>query len=292
MQNILEVKNINKKYKNFELKDISFSIPKGHIIGLIGENGAGKSTTIKAILNLIKLDKGEVLFLDKPFDTSKVDLKEHIGVVFDEINFFKETFPSQIDSICKKMFKQWNSEVFKEYLTKFSLPESSIKSYSKGMRMKLNIAIALSHDAKLLILDEATTGLDPVMRDDILDIFLDIIKDKEHSIIMSSHITSDLEKIANQILFIHKGELIFLEDKKTLYKEYGKIIGNKNELLRLINKEDIFKLNKLHGLYEFDEPIQVLVKDKEKIKEKYPSLEVFDILIDDILLGYVKGEDF
>ena len=190
MDAIIQVENLTKQYTDFKLDHVSFSIPKGTIMGLIGENGAGKSTTIKAMLDLINKDDGEVTFWGKKLSSSK-QLKEDIGVVFDGINFYETLTPIKVGKISSAAYKQWDERLYRDYLKRFRLPaDKEIKALSKGMRMKLCIAVALSHKPKLLILDEATSGLDPVMRDDILDVFLEFAQDENHSILMSSHITA------------------------------------------------------------------------------------------------------
>lgn len=214
MDAILQVNNLTKQYSDFKLDNVSFSLPKGTIMGLIGENGAGKSTTINAILDLIKKDDGTVTFWGQELSSDPRRLKEDIGVVFDGINFYETLTPAKIGQISKAAYTQWDQHLYNEYLTKFQLPtKNEVKTFSKGMKMKLCIAVALSHHPKLLILDEATSGLDPVMRDDILDVFLDFVQDEQHSILMSSHITTDLEKIADYITFIHQGKVMFCKTK-------------------------------------------------------------------------------
>lgn len=206
MDAILRVDNLTKQYADFKLDHVSFSVPKGTIMGLIGENGAGKSTTINAILDLIHKDDGTVTFWGQELSSAK-QLKEDIGVVFDGINFYETLTPAKVGKIAGAAYKQWDGHLFQDYLKRFQLPlDKEIKSLSKGMKMKLCIAVALSHKPKLLILDEATSGLDPVMRDDILDVFLEFVQDENHSILMSSHITTDLEKVADYITFIHQGK--------------------------------------------------------------------------------------
>lgn len=206
MNAILQVENLTKQYADFKLDHVSFSVPKGTIMGLIGENGAGKSTTINAILDLIHKDDGTVTFWGQELSSTK-QIKEDVGVVFDGINFYETLTPAKVGKIAGAAYKQWDGHLFQDYLKRFQLPaDKEIKSLSKGMKMKLCIAVALSHNPKLLILDEATSGLDPVMRDDILDVFLEFVQDENHSILMSSHITTDLEKVADYITFIHQGK--------------------------------------------------------------------------------------
>lgn len=283
MDNILQIRNLSKQYTNFRLDNVSFDVPKGAIVGLIGENGAGKSTTINAILDLIKKDGGTVTFWGKELSSLK-QMKEDIGAVFDEINFYETLTPAKVGKISASAYRQWDDNLYQNYLAKFQLPaDKEIKSFSKGMKMKLSIAAALSHKPKLLILDEATGGLDPVMRDDILDVFLDFVQDENHSILMSSHITSDLEKIADYIVFIHKGKVLFSKTKDELRYKYG-IIRCGAELFEKIDKTDILAYRKE------DYQINLLVPDKEKARQKYKNATVDDASIDEIMLLYVKGE--
>ena len=223
MDNALEIKNLSKDYGDFVLEDISLSLPKGTIMGFIGENGAGKSTTIKCILDLIKKDAGEIKLLGNSTPLSSKE-KENIGVVLDADNLPDYVTIVDLNLIMKNIFTQWNSQIYFNYVKKFHLPEKKkVCDFSRGMKMKLAIAIALSHDAKLLILDEATSGLDPIVRDEILDIFLEFIQDEEHSILVSSHITSDLERIADYITYIHEGKIVFCEPKDYLLENYVKV---------------------------------------------------------------------
>lgn len=283
MDAILQVENLTKQYEGFKLDQVSFSIPKGTIMGLIGENGAGKSTTINAILDLINKDEGTVTFWGQELSIGK-QLKEDIGVVFDGINFYETLTPIKIGKISRAAYKQWDKYLYQNYLKRFQLPaDKEIKTLSKGMKMKLCIAVALSHKPKLLILDEATSGLDPVMRDDILDVFLEFVQDENHSILMSSHITTDLEKVADHITFIHQGKVLFCKTKDELRYHYG-IIRCGAALFDKIDKSEILAYRK--DDYQWN----VLVADKEKIKRKYKNAVVDDATIDDILLMYVKGE--
>ena len=198
MENILEVKNLSKKYKDFELKNINFKLKKGMIMGFIGENGAGKTTTIKAILDIIKNYKGEIKIFGLDNKKNEKMIKEDIGVVLDDMFFPEILMPIDINSIMKDNYKNWDSNLYFKYLSDFSLPKNKqIKTFSKGMRKKLEIVTALSHHPKLLILDEPTSGLDPIARNEVIDIFQDFIQNEECSILLSSHITTDLEHIAD-----------------------------------------------------------------------------------------------
>lgn len=283
MDNILEVRNLTKQYADFTLDHVSFSIPKGTIMGLIGENGAGKSTTINAILELIHKDDGTVTFWGQELSSAK-QLKEDIGVVFDGINFYETLTAAKVGIISQTAYKQWEDRLYREYLNRFQLPaDKEIKTFSKGMKMKLCIAVALSHRPKLLILDEATSGLDPVMRDDILDVFLEFVQDEEHSILISSHITTDLEKVADSITFIHQGKVLFCKAKDELLYQYG-IIRCGAAAFDEIDKSEILAYRKED--YQWN----VLVADKEKARRRYKNAVVDDAAIDDILLLYVKGE--
>lgn len=283
MSNILEVEDLTKQYAGFKLDHVSFSVPKGTIMGLIGENGAGKTTTISAILDLIRKDEGTARFWGQELSSSR-QFREDIGVVFDGINFYETLTPAKVGKISGAAYRQWDNSLYRNYLDRFQLPaDREIKSMSKGMKMKLCIAIALSHRPKLLILDEATGGLDPVMRDDILDVFLDFVQDEEHSILMSSHITSDLEKVADYITFIHQGKVLFCKTKDELRYRYG-IIRCGAAVFDRIDREEILALRKED--YQWN----VLVADREKARRKYKDAVVDDATIDDIMLLYVKGE--
>ncbi|NBI86178.1 ABC transporter ATP-binding protein [Lachnospiraceae bacterium] len=283
MDNILEVKNLTKKYADFTLDHVSFSIPKGTIMGLIGENGAGKSTTIRAILDLIHKDDGTVTFWGQKLSSTK-QLKEDIGVVFDDINFYETLTAAKVGKISQTAYKQWDERLYRGYLNRFLLPaDKEIKTFSKGMKMKLCIAVALSHKPKLLVLDEATSGLDPVMRDDILDIFLEFVQDEGHSIMISSHITTDLEKVADNITFIYHGKVLFCKAKDELLYQYG-IVRCGAAVFDEIDKSEILAYRKED--YQWN----VLVADKQKARRRYKNTVVDDATIDDILLLYVKGE--
>ncbi|QUN14532.1 ABC transporter ATP-binding protein [Clostridium sp. C1] len=282
--NALEIKNISKTYKNFKLDDVSFVLPCGHIMGLIGENGAGKSTIINCILDIIEKDSGSIFVLGQKNDKNNVSLKENIGVVLDASDVYDNYTVKQVENIMKDVYKQWNHEVYDYYIQKFALPlNKMIKDFSRGMKMKMAITIALSHQPKLLILDEATSGLDPIMRDEILDVFMEFVQDENHAILLSSHISSDLEKIADYITFIHEGKLILSTSKDELIYEYG-LMKCRNDEFDMIDKEDIIRYR--IKTYE----VEILVKDREKMARKYPNCIVDPTKLDDIMMLYVKGE--
>ncbi len=280
----LKLTNITKKYDDFILDNVSFNVPKGNIVGLIGENGAGKSTTLNSILDIIERDSGNVFILDSEKNKISNATREKIGVVFDGNNFPEDLTPQKLNNVLKAIYSNWEEQKFYELLEKFSLPKNKkIKKFSKGMKMKLSISVALSHKAQLLILDEATSGLDPVVRDDILDILLDFVQEENNSILMSSHITSDLEKIADYIIFIHKGKVIFEETKDNLIYNYG-IMKCKLKEFNDIEKKDIIRYRKMDYGYE------ILIKNKKELEKKYPNVIMDNIKIEDIMLMYVKGE--
>ena len=231
LMNAVEVKNLTKKYKGFTLNNISFELPSGCILGLIGENGAGKSTTIRSILGMTKPDSGSINVLGQSISAS---LKEDIGIVLDEVGIPASLNIKDINKIMKNMYKNWDEKLFLSYIDSFSLPsDKKFNDFSKGMKMKLGIAIALSHNAKLLILDEPTSGLDPLVRDEIIDILNDFTRDADHSILISSHIVSDLEKLCDYIAFMHNGNLMLFEEKDALLEKYRFINLTEQQLSEL-----------------------------------------------------------
>ena len=220
--NALEIKNLTKSYRDFTLDHLNLTLPSGCILGLIGENGAGKSTTIKLILNIIHKDSGTITLLGHDSEKIPLQAKEDIGVVLDEVGFPECLTAKQADNIMKYTYSRWDSTMYNQLLTKLSIPENKpFSDFSRGMKMKLGIAVALSHHPKLLILDEATSGLDPVVRDEVVDMFSEFTRDESHSILISSHIVSDLEKLCDYIAFLHKGKLLLCEEKDILLEEYG-----------------------------------------------------------------------
>lgn len=286
MKNVIETKNLSKKYKGgFEIKDLTINIKSGIITGFVGENGAGKTTFIKLILNVLKNYTGEVNIFGK--NTSEFDsqIKEDIGIVLDE-KFFPEDLNAQnINTIMSGIYKRWDSNTFFKYLEKFKIPKKAkIKSLSKGMKKKLELSTALSHHPKLLILDEPTSGLDPVVRNEVLDIFLDFIQDEEHSIFLSTHITSDLDNIADEVVFIENGNIILQENRDEIIDNYG------------ILKCDIDDLNKINPLYILKVKknkygCEVLINSKNEVKEQYPNFIVDNVNIENLMVLFIKGEN-
>lgn len=286
MTNILTLENVNKKYEksNFSIRNISFSLPEGSILGFIGENGSGKSTTMNCILNVLRKDSGKIEIFGKEMSDEDTDIRENIGVVYDSNNFPEHLTAEQLADIFEKIYSKWDNACFEEYMQRFSLPKSQkIKTYSRGMSMKLAIAVALSHESKLLILDEATSGLDPIMRDEILDVLLEFVKQENHSILLSSHITSDLEKIADYIVFIHDGEIILNKTKDELIYEYGVIRCSENDFASIATDDILSYMKK-------DYQIDVLVSDRKLMKKKYKNLIVDNVSLDEMMLLMVRGE--
>ncbi|MBP3793703.1 MAG: ABC transporter ATP-binding protein [Ruminococcus sp.] len=283
-ENAIEIKNLTKRYDGFTLDNISFSVPKGSIMGFIGQNGAGKSTTINTILNIIKADSGEIRVFGKDTRSADVQIKQDIAAVFDELPFHEQLNAKALDKILRRVFKRWNSEVFFGYLERFQLPvKKKFGQFSKGMKMKLQIAAALSHDAKLLIMDEATTGLDPVVRNEILDIFLEFLQNEEHSILMSSHITSDLEKIADSVTFIDKGRLLLTGYKDDILENHGVIKCSKEDYEN-IGQGDIISAR----ISDFG--VEAMVSDKKAVKRKYSGLVIDPTTLEEIMLFYVNRD--
>ena len=283
MEHALAINGISKQYSRFALQDVSFTVPKGSIVGLIGENGAGKSTVLRCALGLTKTDCGTAAFWGEAQGLTPA-LKEQIGVVFDGSNFSEELTPARLNRVLRDVYAHWDEPYFLSGLKSMGLPaDQKIKVFSKGMKMKLSLLVAFSHHPKLLILDEATSGLDPVMRDDILDLFLDFVQDEENSILVSSHITSDLEKVADYIVFLHQGRVIFNKPKDELLENYG-IVKCSAAQLQQLDPQDTLACRRL------DHECQALVADRAAAHTKYPKVLVTPATIDEIMLLYIKGE--
>lgn len=282
MNQILTVKDLQKKYNNFTLGPINTSFKGGVIIGLIGENGAGKTTFIKSILGIIK-STGKVEIFGHDISTEEKNVKENIGVVLDN-SFFPEVLTANdIDKIMNPLYKNWDPGLFYNLLERFSIPKNkTIKTLSKGMRKKLEIAAALAHHPKFLLLDEPTSGLDPVVRKEVLDVFLDFIQDEEHTILLSTHITSDLEHIADYILFLNHGQIVLEETKDDIMENYGILKCGINDFSK-VAKEDIIRFIKNKYNYE------ILVKNPFKLQKKYPEMVMDKLTLEDLMVLIVKG---
>lgn len=276
------VENLNKKFADFQLNHISFHVPKGCIVGFIGENGAGKSTVINLILDEIKKDSGRIEILGKDHTDSSV--KKEIGVVFDECSFHDVFTALDMGKIFSGVYGTWDEDFFRQKLRKFQLPPNKgIGRFSKGMKMKLSILCAMAHHPKVLLLDEATTGLDPLAREDILDMFLEYMQDEENSLLFSSHITSDIEKIADYVVFLHQGTILFEEQKDNLLYQYG-IAKCGKEQMASIAPADYLIARETAMCTEF------LVKDKISFQIKYKNIVVDNATLETIMLFYRKGD--
>lgn len=280
MENIIEIKGLSKHYTKFTLDNVNLVVPQGTVMGFIGENGAGKSTTIKAILGLFRRDAGEVTVFGEDSENLSNETKEKIGVVFDTLPYPKNLTVAQLEKVLSGIYKTWDTEKFFGYMTKFGLPlKTKIKGFSRGMEMRLSIAAALSHNPSLLVLDEPTGGLDPVMRSEILDIFLDFMQDETHSILISTHITSDLEHIADYICFIHQGRIVFTEERNEMLEKY-RILKCTAEDVEKMDKKDIIGMR--NG--RFTNEVLTLSADK------YPHLVADAPTIEEIMVYYVKEQ--
>ncbi len=281
-ENAIEIRGLTKKFDGFSMEDLSFSVPKGSIMGFIGQNGAGKTTTIKSILNIIKKDSGSINLLGLDSVENETEIKQRISVVLDELPFHDDFNAMNIRYILKNIYPQWDDTAYERYLDRFNLPrKKKVGQFSKGMKMKLQIACALSHNAELLIMDEATTGLDPVVRNEILDIFLEYIQDENRSILMSSHITSDLERIADCVTFIDNGRLLLTGYKDEILESHG-VIKCSNADLETIDSSDIVSIRQS----EFG--TEAMIFDKPSCKLKYPKLVIDNTTLEEIMLFYVN----
>ncbi len=277
----IEIKNVNKRLGDFAIQDLSLVLPQGGICGLVGENGAGKTTAIRLIMGALRPDSGEIRVLGVDNQSPEFHrVKEDVGIVLDEAHFPETLNARQVGLIMADTYQRWNAAAYDEFLKRFGLPlKKAFKDYSRGMTMKLAIAVALSHSPKLLILDEATSGLDPIVRDEILQIFSEFTRDETHSILISSHIVSDLEKLCDYIAFLHRGRLRFSMEKDALRDEYGILACNKSRLSELPEGAVL-------GVEESPYGVRALVK-----RSLVPaSLPVDRPSLEDIILFLVKGE--
>lgn len=280
MQECIRVTNLSKNFKGFRLNNVSFNVPRGSVVGFIGENGAGKSTTIKSILGLINPDVGEIEIFGKKTGDLGREEKNRIGAVLGETCLPENLNLKDIDGIMKHIFTKWDSDKYYRYAKHFSLPlDKKVKDFSRGMRQKVSLAVALSHDAEILILDEPTSGLDPVARDEIVDLLYDFMQDESHSILISSHILSDLEKLCDYILFIHEGKIIFEEEKDRLTEKYG-VLKCTLDRLKELDAESIV------GYHQGEFGVSALVR-LDKIPKTFQTERAG---IEDIMLYFIRGE--
>lgn len=283
---MLEVKNLTKEFfMGFKLDDISFKLEPGYIMGFIGPNGSGKSTTIKLIMNLLKKDSGEIKIFGKDHIESEIEIKDRIGFVYDEPYFYEDLTLEKMKNIIAPFYSQWDEKQYERYLKKFDLkPQYVIKRMSKGMVTKFALAIALSHHAQLIIMDEPTSGLDPIFRREILDIIYDLIKDESLSIFFSTHITTDLERIADYITYINKGKLVFSKSKDEIMDNFGLVKGGPEELVSNLR-------NILLDLRESNVGFTGLTENVNIIKDSYPNLLIEKPSLEDIMYATRGDKD-
>ena len=282
--NAIELLDVVKQYDGFCLDHVSFTVPRGCICGFIGQNGAGKTTTIKAVLNVITMDAGTIRVCGCDNRKQEREFKEKIAVVFDETPFHDDLNAKKLNAILKGVFRNWEEETYFHYLEEFGIPiKRKIGAFSKGMKMKLQIAVALSHNAELLIIDEATAGLDPIVRNEVLDIFMKYMQDENHTILMSSHITSDLEKLADTIVFIHKGKILLQGFKDDILENYG-VMKCRKEDFHTVDSTDYISVRQ----GEF--AVEMLVSDRRDVKKRYPMFMVEKTNLEEIMLYYVQKE--
>ena len=283
MDTILRLEGVTRRFDTFTLQPLNLELPGGVIMGLIGENGAGKTTTLRLILGALHRDGGNITIFGKDLDGNEAHIRQDIGVVFDECCFHESMTPKNINAIFKGIYQNWNSSDFTRYCNVLQLPlKKKIKEFSRGMRMKLSIAAAMSHRPKLLLLDEATSGLDPVVRDDVLELLQEFVSDEEHSVLFSSHITEDLEKIADYVAYLHRGSLQFVRSKDELLYEYGIVKCGKSEFEKM-DKSDFAAWRE--NTFE----VQALTENREAIRRKYPGCVIDQAGLEEIMLLYSKG---
>ena len=281
--NVIELKNVTKDYGDFKLDNVSFAVSEGSVCGFIGQNGAGKTTTINLILDVIKKDAGEISLFGKSVDTDSTSLREDIGVVFDEMGFHEFMTAKDINIMMKNIYKNWDSEEFFAYLKKFSLPaKQKCGTFSRGMRMKLQIAVALSHHAKLLVMDEPTSGLDPIVRNEMIGIFREFVLEEDHTILLSSHITCDLEKIANEVVFIDGGKIVLAGNKDEILEKHG---------ILKCKKDDVEKISKpLVVSTEMSSfGAEIMVNDRQAAAKLYPEMVLEPAQLEQIMIYYVNA---
>ena len=284
INNVIELKNVVKDYGDFKLDHISFAVPEGSVCGFIGQNGAGKTTTINLILDIINRDEGEISLFGKPVDQDHAYVREDVGVVFDEMGFHEFMTAKDINIMMKNIYKNWDEVAFFDYLKRFSLPsKKKCGAFSRGMRMKLQIAAAMSHKAKLLIMDEPTSGLDPIVRNEMIGIFRDFVVEEDHTILLSSHITGDLEKISDEVVFIDGGKIVLSGNKDEILEKHG---------ILKCKKEEASKVSEalIVGVEEEAYSTSILVNDRHAAAKLYPDMVIEEAALEDIMIYYVNAE--
>jgi ABC-2 type transport system ATP-binding protein len=282
IKNVIELEKVTKDYGDFKLDSVSFSVPEGSVCGFIGQNGAGKTTTINLILDVIKRDAGEIRVFGETIDKNSAALREDIGVVFDEMGFHEFMTAKDINFMMKHIYKNWDSEMFFNYLKEFSLPsKKKCGSFSRGMRMKLQIAVALSHHAKLLIMDEPTSGLDPIVRNEMINIFRDFVVEEDHTILLSSHITGDLEKLADEVVFIDKGRIVLAGNKDELLEKHGILKCKKEDLAQVSTSLIVSTETSSFGA-------EALINDRRAAAKLYPDMVIESAALEQIMIYYVN----
>lgn len=278
MKELLKVSHVSKAYEGFSLSDISFTLPGGSIMGFVGENGAGKTTTLRLILNLIVPDEGEISVFGLDSRRDERQVKEDLGVVFDECSFHPGLTPVEVGGILRGLYRRWDTPLYRKMLRDWSIPEKKkVKDLSRGMKAKLSIAAALAHHPRLLLLDEATGGLDPVMRGEVLDTLQAFVEDEDHGVLLSSHITSDLDRIADYVTFLHEGKVIFCEEKDRLLETYGVVRCGAAEADGVPAE---WVLGVRHGRFGSE----VLVSDREAVRRIQPDLTIDRATLEEIMM--------
>ncbi|MBR6851393.1 MAG: ABC transporter ATP-binding protein [Lachnospiraceae bacterium] len=282
IRNVIELEHVTKDYGDFRLDDVSFTVPEGSVCGFIGQNGAGKTTTINLILDVIRRDSGEVRVFGENVDENSAGLREDIGVVFDEMGFHEFMTGKDINIMMKNIYKNWDEEAFFGYLKQFALPvKKKCGVFSRGMRMKLQIAVALSHHAKLLVMDEPTSGLDPIVRNEMMNIFRDFVVEEDHTILLSSHITGDLEKLADEVVFIDGGRIVLAGNKDEMLEKHG-ILKCKKDEVEKISKSLIVSAE----VGSFG--AEVMVNDRKAAQKLYPDMVIEPAALEKIMIFYVN----
>lgn len=285
MGNVIELKNVTKNYGDFMLKDVSFDVPEGCICGFIGQNGAGKTTTLSLILDIVKKDAGEIKVFGRDMKKEGEEIKQDIGIVFDEMGFHDFMTPADINRMLKNIYQNWDEEKYFTYLNRFSLPKKKkCGKFSRGMRMKLQIVAAMAHNPRLLIMDEPTSGLDPIVRNEILQIFQEYVMEENHTILLSSHITGDLERVADMVVFINHGKIVLSGNKDEILEKHG-LLKCKKDSLKCIAKEDIVSVRQsAFG-------VEALVYDRHACAKKYTDMVLETSTLEEIMIFYVNREN-